>query len=85
MRKRKEYEVSEEDARFMKECLMLPLMQVAGRTPEDLIQQCWERLSREMKFDVDTVEIIGLGPKFTAESLEDSIVVAGAAGDRREG
>src|SRR5271157_5473966 len=54
---RKTYTVPQDDVKYLKDCASLQ---------RDLIQDRWERLARTMGFDLDTVEIEGLGPTFTA-------------------
>jgi histone acetyltransferase (RNA polymerase elongator complex component) len=63
---RKTYTVPSDDVKYLKECASLPFMKIGRRDPWDLIQARWEMLARTMGFDLDTVEIVGLGPTFTA-------------------
>jgi hypothetical protein len=72
VRERKTYVVPPEDARYMKECFLMPMMRIAS----DLIQLRWKFLSKTMGFDLDTVEIIGKGPTFTAVPLDEDKDVA---------
>lgn len=76
VRERKSYVIPLEDVRYMKECVLLPMMMISRRTPSDLIQLRWENLSERMGFDLDTVEIIGTGPVFTAVPLDEDKDVA---------
>jgi hypothetical protein len=66
---RRIYTASPDDVKYLKDCAGLPFMQIGRKDPWDLIQARWESMSRTMGFDLDTVEIVGLGPDFTAVPL----------------
>lgn len=69
-RLRRLFHLSAEAVTALQGWATLPAMVVAGRTPQDLIQSYWEKLAREMGFDIETVEDIDpVANTFTAVAV----------------
>lgn len=67
---RREFVVPEEGREILRRWAAMPVMMVAGRTPQDHIDAYWRKLASEMGFDADTVEVIPGTPRFTAVVVE---------------